>query len=311
MRWSRAAAGPRARQQQLELPGTTAVLASRIRPRHRSRVSRRIHVILALGLGLGVGVSRAAGSPGPGSKPGTLPDLGGRVVVIAVEDDYPPFNYIVPATGKPGGWDYDAIRELGRRLNFHPEFREIAWDSMIQGVVTGQFDMAANGITVTPERSRVVDFSSSYAQVRQRLLVRAAEGRFASLEQFAGTAGAKLGAQKGNTNYTKAEELVGRTRVVAYDGFGDLVQALINADLDAVIIDDVGGQGYVGANAGRLRLLGGALAAQDLAMVFAQGSSLRPAVDAALAAMRADGSLGRLNAAWFSPGFRAAGATGP
>ena len=222
-------------------------------------------------------------------------------MVVAVEDDYPPFNFVPPSTGKAEGWDYDAVREIGRRLNFRPEFREIPWDSMIQGVATGQFDMAANGITVTADRARVVDFSVSYAQVRQRLLVRLAEKRFGSLEEFAKTPGARLGAQKGNTNYTRVEELVGRARIVAYDGFGELVQALISGDLDAVIIDDVGGQGYVGANAERLRLLDGALAGQDLAMVFTSGSPLRASVDLALAQMRADGSLATLNARWFSP----------
>jgi len=229
------------------------------------------------------------------------PNLGGRIVVVAVEDDYPPFNYVAPGTGKPVGWDYDVVRELARRLNFRPEFREISWDSMIQAVSTGQFDMAANGITVTPDRARVVDFSRSYAQVRQRLLVRIDEKRFSTLEEFAATPGARLGAQKGNTNYTRAEEMVGRTRIVAYDAFGDLVLALITGDLDAVIIDDVGGQGYVGANAGRLRLLDGALAAQDLAMIFPKGSPLRSAVDGGLAAMRDDGTLGRISAVWFAP----------
>ena len=268
-------------------------------------MSCRIPATLALAFGLGLARAHAGGPPA------ALPDLGGRVVVVAVEDDYPPFDYMVPGAGTPGGWDYDAIREIGRRLNFRPEFREIAWDSMIQGIVTGQFDMAANGITVTPERARVVDYSASYAQVHQRLLVRLNERRFASLEGFARTPGARLGAQKGNTNYTRAEELVGRSRTVAYDDFGDLVQALVNGDLDAVIIDDIGGQGYVGASAGRLRLLDGALDGQDLAMIFSRGSALRPAVDAALSAMRADGSLARLNSKWFSPGFRAAGAPAP
>jgi polar amino acid transport system substrate-binding protein len=240
-----------------------------------------------------------------------LPDLGGRRVVVAVEDDYPPFDYILPGTGVAAGWDYDALREIARRLNFRPEFREISWDSMVQSVATGQFDLAANGITVTPERARVVDFSKPYAQVHQRLLVRRDEARFRSLPEFARAAGTRLGAQKGNTNYTRAEQLVGPSRIVAYDGFGDLVQALISGDLDAVIIDDVAGQGYVGANADRVRLLEGALAGQDLAMIFTQGSTLRPAVDGALDAMRADGTLGRLNTRWFSPRLNVNGPAAP
>ncbi len=233
-------------------------------------------------------------------------DLHGRAVVVAVEDDYPPFNYVRPDTGKPDGWDYEVVGELAKRLNFKPDFREISWDSMVEGVATGQFDMAANGITVTPERARVVDFSIPYAQLRQRLLVRIAEKRFASLEEFARTPGARLGAQKGNTNYTKAEELAGRSRIVAYDGFGELVQALLGGDLDAVIIDDIGGQGYVGTSAERLRLLDGALPGQDLALIFTRGSPLRAAVDAALTDMASDGTLARINARWFSPHFRVA-----
>ena len=238
------------------------------------------------------------------AAPPALPNLGGRLVVVAVEDDYPPFNYVKPGSAQAVGWDYDAVRELARRLHFRPEFREISWDSMIQGVATGQFDMAANGITATPERARVVDFSQSYTQIHQRLLVRVDEKRFKALEDFARTKGARLGAQKGNTNYGRAAELVGSARIVAYDNFGDLVQALLSGDLDAVIIDDVGGQGYVGANAGKLRLLPGALAAQDLAIIFPQGSSLRAAVDAGLQAMRADGTLARMNGHWFSPQFK-------
>jgi polar amino acid transport system substrate-binding protein len=264
---------------------------------HGQRVARPNIAKLGLALALCLAALRGAAA--------TLPNLGGRIVIVAVEDDYPPFNFIIPGSGKPGGWDYDTVRELARRLNFKAEFREIAWDSMIQGVATGQFDMAANGITVTPERARVVDFSSSYAQVHQRLLVRIEERRFATLAEFGRTAGARLGAQKGNTNYTRAEELVGRSRIVAYDEFGDLVQALLSGDLDAVIIDDVGGQGYVGANAGRLRLLDGSLAGQDLAIVFPLGSSLRLPIDQALAAMKDDGALARISRHWFAPGFRA------
>ena len=123
--------------------------------------------------------------PAAASADGVATDLGGRRVVVALENGYVPFNYIDPATGQTVGWDYDAIGELARRLNFQPDYREIAWDSLIQGVATGQFDLAANGITITAERARVVDFSSGYMSVRQRLLLRADETRFDSLESFA------------------------------------------------------------------------------------------------------------------------------
>ena len=239
-------------------------------------------------------------APAAPTPDGALPDLGGRRVVVALENGYVPFNYIAPATGQTTGWDYDAIGELARRLNFKPDYREIAWDSLIQGVATGQFDLAANGITITAERARVVDFSSGYMTVRQRLLLRADETRFDSLESFAARADTRIAAQKGNTNYAVAEKLVGPARVVAYDGFGELIQALVNQDVDAVIVDDISGQGYVGLHHEKLRLAPGSLEAQELGLIFPKNSPLRAPVEAALAAMRADGTLERINTKWFA-----------
>jgi polar amino acid transport system substrate-binding protein len=231
-----------------------------------------------------------------------------RTVVFAVENGYVPFNFIRTDTRAAEGWDYEMAAELGRRLGFTPTFREIAWDSMIQGVATGQFDLAGNGITITEERARVVDFSAPYMRVNQRLLVRRDEARFDSLAAFAATPRARIGAQKGNTNYTKAEKLVGPARVVAFDGFGELIQALLNSDLDAILIDDVGGQGYVGVNREKLKLLEGGLDGQDLGFIFPKNSPLRAEVDRALAEMRDDGALARINGKWFAPDFVPAGA---
>ncbi len=238
----------------------------------------------------------------------STPPTSARKVTFAVENGYVPFNFIRTDTRAAEGWDYDIAAELGRRVGFTPVFREIAWDSMIQGIATGQFDLAGNGITITEERARVVDFSDGYMTVNQRLLVRRDEARFTSLATFAASSAARVGAQKGNTNYTKAEKLVGPARVVAFDGFGELIQALLNRDLDAVLIDDVGGQGYVGTHREKLKLLEGGLPGQDLGFIFPKNSPLRPEVNRALAAMRADGTLARLNGKWFAPDFIPAGA---
>ena len=238
----------------------------------------------------------------PASVPaaGALPDLGGRRVIVALENGYVPFSYIRTDTREAVGWDYDALHELGRRLNFTPDFREIAWDSLIQGVATGQFDMAADGITITPERAQIIDYSAPYLAIRQRLLVRGDEKRFDSFPSFAARPDTRIGAQKGNTNYGVSEKLVGAARVAAYDGFGELIQALLGRDVDAVIVDDITGYGFVRLNPGKLRLTVDALDPQQLGFIFPKNSPLREPVNAALAAMQADGTLARLNTRWFS-----------
>ncbi len=231
-----------------------------------------------------------------------LPDLGGREITIAIENAYIPFNYIRLDNGQAEGWDYDAIAEICKRLNCKPVFREIAWDGMIAAVAAGQFDMAADGITITEERKQSVDFSDGYIKVDQRLVVRVDEDRFKSVEEFK-NGNFKLATQKGTTNYAEGVKLVGEARVIAFDDFGSAVQAVISQDADAVIIDDVAGQGYVGVNADKLKLLDGIVSeGQELGFIFPKGSDLVGPINAALKSMREDGTLQRLQDKWFPKG---------
>ena len=88
-----------------------------------------------------------------------LPDLAGREVTVAVENAYLPFNYVSLKTGEAQGWDYDFLNEACKRLNCKPVYIEFAWDTMIASLADGQFDMAVDGITITEDRAKQVDFS--------------------------------------------------------------------------------------------------------------------------------------------------------
>ncbi len=230
---------------------------------------------------------------------GALPDLEGRAVTVAVENAYPPFNYIDEDTGEPAGWDYDAWNEICSRLNCTPEFVETAWDGMIIAVSQGQYDVAADGITITDERKEQVDFSDGYIAVEQRLMVRIDEDRFTTLEEFKAS-DYIVATQNGTTNLTIALDEYGQERVLAFEQFGFAVQALISGDADAVIIDDTAGQGYIGQNANKIKLVQGSLRSDELGFIFPKGSELVDQVNAALDSMRDDGTLDEINATWFS-----------
>lgn len=234
---------------------------------------------------------------------GGLPDLEGREVTIAVENAYLPFNYISLATGEPGGWDYEAIDAMCELLNCTPVYVEAAWEGMIQAVADGQFDMAADGITITEDRAQVVDFSDGYISIEQRLLVRKGEDRFTGIEDFVADESYKLGTQTGTTNFETASELLPIERIEAFEQFGFAVEALLNGDVDAVIMDETAGQGYVGVNADDLELIGDSLSSDELGFIFPQGSDLVEPVNAALAELEANGTLDELAQKYFSDEF--------
>ena len=260
--------------------------------------------LVAAACGGGGSATTTAGATGTtaGTDTGALPDLGGQAVTVAVENAYLPFNYIDPATDQPAGWDYDAVGEICNRLNCVPEFVATGWEGMIIAVSEGQFDMAADGITITEDRAEQVDFSDGYISVAQRLLVRLGEDRFASLDEF--EAGDYLvGTQTGTTNFETASEVYGEDRITAFADFPLAIQALIAGDVDAVIIDDTAGVGYQGENADELALLDGSLSSDELGFIFPKGSELVGPFNAALAAMDADGTMAALAQKFFSPEF--------
>ncbi len=232
------------------------------------------------------------------------PNLNGCVLRIAVENAYQPFNYIDPNTGQAVGYDYDVFAEICARINCQPEFIETSWDAMV-AIMGGEgsfetFDVGADGITITEARAQNVDFSMPYIRSEQVLLVRLEEDRFTEPEEFAADPSLIIGTQLGTTNYDAALELVGEDRVVAYDQFGTAVQALINGDVDAVMIDNVAGIGYQGVNADRLKITGSSVRSEALGFIFGKGSPLVAPVNWALADMEADGTLGELFVKWFT-----------
>lgn len=239
-----------------------------------------------------------------GAAQAGLPDLGGRTVRVAVENAYNPFNFIDPATGQPTGYDYDFFNEACKRLNCKVEYVETSWDAMVavMGGSTGfdTFDIGADGITITPERAAHVDFSKPYIRLQQVLLVRADESRFKTAEEFKANPELLTGSQPGTTNYETAKELVGENRIRAYDQFGLAVQDLINGTIDAVIMDNVAGIGYVGANPEKLKITGEPLTSEELGFIFPKGSDLTAAFNAVIDAMQADGTLDALFQKWFS-----------
>ncbi len=232
----------------------------------------------------------------------SLPDLGGREVTIAVENAYLPFNYIDPDTGEPSGWDYDVWNEICSLINCTPVYVEVGWESMIQAVADGQYDAAADGITITEDRAEIVDFSNGYINTDQRLLVRLDEDRIESIDDIVADEELLLGTQIGTTNYETALQYLDADRIQAFEQFPVAVQALIAGDIDAFIIDEVAEQGNL-VDTNELKLVGPSISSDQLGFIYPKGSELVEPVNAALAELAQNGFLEEVNAKYFGPEF--------
>ncbi len=233
-----------------------------------------------------------------------LPDLGGKTIVVVTENAYPPLQFVDPKDGKAIGWEYDAMNEIAKRLNAKVEYQNTSWDAMIQSVSDGQFDIGMTGITIKDDRKEKVDFSDPYMRSEQFMLVRGDESRFTDAKTFADFKDGLVGAQAGTTPFYTAVYSVldgneQNPRIKLFETFGATVQALKTGDVDMVLTDGTAGKGYVEASNGGLKLVGGPLGSEDFGFIFKKGSDLVAPVNAAIAALKADGTIEALNKKWF------------
>lgn len=240
----------------------------------------------------------------PAAMAQDLPDLAGREIVAVTENAYVPLNFADPATGQGIGLEYDLFNEIAKRLNATVKWELSSWDVMIQAVRDGQFEVGMDGITINDERKEQIDFSDSYLTSQQLMLVRADETRFTDATSFAADPANLVGAQAGTTNFYVAVYNVldgdeANPRIKLFDTFGTSVAALAAGDVDTVLMDQTSADGYIGANPGAFKVIGTPLGTEDFGFIFTPGSDLVAPVNAALAQIKADGTLEALQKKWF------------
>ncbi|MEO8607881.1 MAG: transporter substrate-binding domain-containing protein [Chloroflexota bacterium] len=228
------------------------------------------------------------------------PDLKGMEIRVAVENAYPPYNYI-DTNGDKIGWDYDTFNAICELLNCKATFVETAWDGMLASLGSGNagFDVAADGITYTPERAQSVDFSQLYQAYDETLLIRDSETRFKTVADLQGMSDYTVGTQTGTTNEITANKLFPGHVKSFDDTFGAVVQSLIQGDIDAVVVDRPAAEGYITTQGGMKTLTESLAGVEGLAFAYPKGSKLIFPINAAMSALQASGKWDEMYTKWF------------
>ena len=213
-------------------------------------------------------------------------------LVMSTNASFPPYE-MVAADGSLEGIDIDVAAAIAQKLGLELQIDNMGFDACILAVQQGKSDICMAGLTVTPERSAVMDFTDTYANGVQVVIV-AANSDIATLDDLANDK--MIGTQMGTTGYIYCSDTVenggyGEDHVVPYDDGAAAIQALLKGQIDAVVIDNMPAQEYVAANPG-LKILDMEYANEDYAIGVAKGNTaLLDAVNAALNELIADGTV--------------------
>ncbi len=205
---------------------------------------------------------------------------------------FPPYEMTTDAGGFEG-IDVEVAQAIAGKLGLELVVDDMGFDAALTAVQTGQSDIAMAGITVTEDRQQVMDFSDSYATGIQVVIVKE-NSPIATLDDLSNAQ--MIGCQKATTGYIYCSDTpenggYGEDHVTAYETGALAVMALVNGQVDAVVIDNEPAKSFVASNDG-LKILDTEFAVEDYAIGLAKGNTaLLEAVNAAMAELKADGTF--------------------
>jgi len=211
-------------------------------------------------------------------------------LIMSTNAAFPPYEM----TDDKGGFigiDVEIAGAIAKELGLELVIQDMGFTAALEAAQKGKSDIVMAGVSVTPEREDVMLFSKSYATGVQVVIVK--EGSDVTMDNL----GEKMiGTQMGTTGYLYASDTpenggYGEDHVIAYENGMTAVQALVNGQVDCVIIDSAPAQEYVKANPG-LTTLEGSWVEEDYAIGMAKtNTELQKAVNEALDKLTKNGTI--------------------
>ncbi|MEU6543599.1 transporter substrate-binding domain-containing protein [Streptomyces sp. NPDC046859] len=279
----------------------------------KTTFGRRTRVLAATTATAGL-VLLAGCSSGDDGGSGTKTAAGGVKLVKAgqlttcTHLPYPPFQSEID--GKVQGFDVSLIDLVADDLGVKQAILDTPFENFKTGAFlnSGECDLAAAGMTITPERKKNVDFSDPYFEATQALLVDKKSG----ISSFADLKGKKVGAQAQTTgeDYAKSKGL----DPVSFESSDAVLNGLRTGQVQAVVIDYPVVQSWLKdkANAKAFRVAEQINTGEQYGFTVKKGNTkLLAAINKALSEAKADGTYKKLYEKWIGPYDESAASPSP
>ena len=206
-------------------------------------------------------------------------------LTMSTNAQFPPYEMTTDDGGFEG-IDVEIATAIAEKLGLELDILDMDFDSALLAVQQGKSDIVMAGVTVNEDRQLVMDFTDSYATGVQVIIVK--EGSDVTIDNMGE---GLIGTQRGTTGNIYCTDDYGEEHVMAYDDGFTAVQALMNGQVDCVVIDNAPAQEFVKNNAG-LTILDTEYAVEDYAIGLNKGNTaLLDAINGALAELISDGTV--------------------
>lgn len=221
------------------------------------------------------------------------------VYKVGTEPTFPPFE-MTDDNGKIIGFDIDLIKAIAEDQGFKVEIQNLGFDGLITAVQSGNIDIVASGMSITPDREKSVDFSEPYIDAGLAIAVAGSNEEIKGKDDLAGKV---VGVQIGTTGAQKAQELkdAGIVKEIKTFNTVDVVMMeLMNGGVDAVINDLPVTEAYINKQPDKIKIVGDVLESDSYGFAVKQGNKeLLAKINAGLKNVQENGKYAEIQAKYF------------
>ncbi|MDN3447271.1 transporter substrate-binding domain-containing protein [Psychrobacter sp. APC 3281] len=224
-------------------------------------------------------------------------------IKIATESSYKPFSY-TDADGKLIGYEIELVDALCAQMKAECEVISQDWDGLIPGLNAQKFDAAIAGMSITPERKEVVDFSDPY--FHSGIILIGKKGDDLSVESLTGL---PIASQRSTVASQYLQDEHADADIKLYDTQDNAYLDLTSGRVRGMMSDKVTGIDWLKTDAGKgYEVKGEEISTNDDAMgiAFRKGDPLVAKFNAALAELKDNGTYDQITGSYFGTSSTAA-----
>ena len=169
-----------------------------------------------------------------------VPAFAKKSYVNGIDPNYPPFAYVDEKTGQPAGFDVESMDWIAKTMGVEITHKPMAWDGIIPALLGKQIDMVCSGMSITPERAKMVTFSDPYWTV-SRVFVIHGDSTLATgdiLKQKI-QLGVQRGTSEANAIKQEQQEKNYPFELRFYDSAPLAIADLLNGRIQAALMDEL------------------------------------------------------------------------
>ena len=240
-------------------------------------------VMMVAGCGGGGGEKKAAEAP--------------KVLRVGTEPTFAPFEFQKEGSKEFDGFDMDLIRAIGKQLNMKVEIQNMGFDALIPALNSGNIDVAAAGMSITPDRQKAVDMSDPYYVAGLVVVVNKDNEAIKSINDLNGKG---ISVQIGTTGAERAAK-VPDAKVKNFNTNAEVFLELKNKGVDAVIIDKPVAEYFLATGGGKdfAKIVGDTLEAESFGISLKKNSPLTEEINKALLDLKKNGEYDKIYTKWF------------